>query len=1010
MTKMKKRNLKKVTAIVLTLAMVLSASGVFAMLTPPEETGLIKSDNYEGTSATINFGTIKTLSDGNNVIQVPQTNAWKSTDVTAYNSTPVDVVISFDAMAAQTTSAFQMFLRRNAVNSMNNSQYCDFAGIEFSDDGTIRRNADGAGALNTAYGVELGTYEANKWYSIDLVVRGVAATDYKTTVEYYINGVLVDTLDASAFANQVDGKGLKYQSNATVTKIFVGSDAGTTESPVEGNMYFDNVKIYEADKDSKYYAYADTSTGKIDVEFSETPAGSMESAVIKANDGTEIESAISYQGRYMTVTYDEAALNPGEEYALVLPDTMSVTGKKLANNAVVFTTPGEAIGDVRYIAEYDFDDWTDADAALAAINASYGGSYSLIPSMLVADKSGTGKALQFGYLGVGYSEGTHLTAFKNGTSSAYQYDKVLGLSEFITELDMKAPEAGQVTAMSYVFAAGKKAASFIIDANGYFTASTNLNESNNVTYQWNGVVIADGTYKDGFSEATHKVYKTTPGQWYNVKVGITPESGRVRYYLDNMLLAEYVNPAIASASGAKVTELRIAANDFGADTVTHYTAIDNLKFGWSLGNTEVENTEGITFEAKDTNTSTGAWGMTNKTVNLFDLTDDAEEAKLGSGAVVLSGDITLDTVDNNIMVYVNNPAGQLLTTICVLDNGDAAIPSAATNTPGVENGAGEGIYGFTDTAEVTGVFKAGKATNVSVYIDEGRDNLYVFLNGFFVKKLSVTGLQAYTVESGGYKLLDTDKNGTVDDDELTPARLGVRMLDGTNNAGNISIKNVKLMRTVKAPKIESIRLNSQDDEFSIHSADISYMLTNIDVNYGANVSAVPQVTLARTDSEEAVNVGIGAVTYSDSTVNIPITDSYLNNGTYTLTVDDEKFSFVVNCELSVVINDFSVVDANGDRHEKFTANTPYYATASLYNPTSAEESVTLILATYKDRILEDVKFVKATLSAGGTLNINKDASDAVSLTTSENTTEVCAFLWSDFENAIPYATRIELLK
>ncbi|MGN0179880.1 MAG: hypothetical protein ACI4DY_10640 [Monoglobaceae bacterium] len=1004
---MKKRNFKKVVAFVLTLAMVLSASGVFAMLTPPEETGLIKSDNYEGSSVTINFGTKTTLSDGNNVIAANQTQGgWKNTTVAANTDTPVDVVISFDAMAAQTTDAFQMFLRRTAADSTKNIGSVDFAGIEFSNDGTIRRNADGVGALNSVYGVQLATYEANKWYSIDLVVRGVAAKDYKTTVEYYINGVLVDTLDASAFGDFTHATtGLKYQSDAPVTTVFAGTDAGAT-----GNMYFDNIKIYKADADSKYYAYADASTGKIDVEFSETPAGSMNSAVIKANDGTEIATTVSHQGRYMTVTYDELALNQGEEYALVLPDTMSVTGKELANNAVVFTTPGEAIVEVRYVAEYDFDDWTDADASLTAIGAAYGGSYELIPSTLVADKSGTGKALQLGYLGVGYTEGTNLTGFKNGTSSAYQYDKVSGLSEFITELDMKAPEAGQVTATNYVFAAGKKAALFIIDANGYFTASTHLSSSNNVQYKWDGVVKADGTYKDGFSEATHRVYKTTPGQWYNVKVGITPESGRVRYYLDNKLLAEYVNPAIASTSGAKVTELRIAANDFGADTVTHYTAIDNLKFGWSLGDTEVENATGKTFEAKDTNSTTGAWGMTNQYVNLFDLTDDTEEAKLGSGALVLSGDITLDTVDNNIMVFVTNPGNQLLTTIHVLDNGDVAIPSTATNTTGVANGAGDGIYGFTTTAEVTGVFKAGKATNVSVYIDEGRDYLYVFLNGLFAKKLSVTNLQAYTVESGGYKLLDTDKNGTVDDSELTPARLGVRMLDGTNNAGKIYIKNIKLMRTVKAPKIESIRLNSQDDEFSIHSADISYMLTSIDVNYDANVSAVPQVTLTRAASAGDVNVGLGTATYSGSTVNVPITDTYLPNGTYTLTVGDEKFSFVVNCELSIVINDFSVVDANGVEPEKFAANTPYYATASLYNPTAEEKSVTLILATYTDRILENVDFVKATLSAGGTLDIDKDASDAVTLTTSENTTEVCAFLWSDFENAIPYVARIELLK
>ncbi len=989
---MKKANFKKLAASVLALSAALNMSGATAMITPPAETGVIKADDYEG-ELVVKLGDVVTLADGNKVAQPKQAQgSWSQVTVAGATAAAEDIVISFDAMAEQTTDAYQMFVRRTTNDENSYRGYCDFAGIEFSEDGTIRRNGDGSGALNAVYGVSLGNYNANQWYSIDMVIEGVASTSYQTTVKYYIDGVLVDTLDASAFKDLVHPTtGKHYQSDATVTGIFAGSDDEVTD----GKMYFDNVKIYKADADTEYYAYADVADGKIDIEFSETPAGSMSGAVIKANDGTEIATTVTQQGRKMTAVYDKSALKGGMEYTLVLPANESVTGKELANNVVVFTTARADLNNILYIAEHDFDDWADTATGAASINATYSGC-PLIPSSLVTDATGTGKAFKISYPGVGVGA-SYLIAFKNGDASSYQWNKIAGLNEFITELDIKAPELTQVAPEFVVFGPNDHhMGRFTINKNGYFIASTALNTNNNALMDWG---IVDGTNEE-LNTNQYKAVKTTPGQWYNVKVGVIPATKTVRYYFDNELIAEYVNPRIAADT--IVSELRIRGNDWGKDDISHETEIDNVKFGWAVGDAVLENTAGTTVAATNVQPANGGWGVQNVRVEILS-TADAEASELANGAAIISADITLDTVSNNLMPAIYNAKGDLIATFWILnENGDVYIQPEAQNHIGKDTD-GDGKYAFeTGTATVAGAFKPGVATNVTAYINASRTYVYLFLDGMFVQRLECKWLQGVTSN-----IFDFDADGTVENFEMLPARIGVRMLEGCANEGNVSIKNVKLSGVDNVTVIESIRLKSANDEYSIHSSNISNQLTAIEINYNNDVASAPAVTLA---NAEGVAVNLGTATVSENTVTIPVAQNVLANGTYTLTIADTAYTFVIDCDMSLVISDFEVTNVDGDVIDYIMSGTEYYANVNVINPTPVPQNVTLIIATYRSGILEDLDFVSETLESGESFVINEATDENVTLTSTSDTTEVRAYLWDGFENAVPYKNAIEIVK
>ena len=984
---MKGKIFKKGISAVMTLALTLGGTSAFAMVVPPAEavpTGtVLKESDFESSNRLFNQGEIKKLEDGNNVLNITSKN-WG--ELNLGNSSLAkgrDMVISFSAMTGA-SDGFKLFLRKKG----SASAYLDFAGIEFTTDSKIKAN-DGEGAMGS-YKSEICTYDKDKWYNIDMVVCDAASESYDTYVEYYVNGELKKTISSKKLSST------NKDNTMPLSYVFVSNKSDKTENIAN---YIDNFKVYYTDTTEKYYAYGDTdkavTDGTVNVEFSETPLATNESAKLYSPVGGEIAvSGQTVDGRFAKYSFDKSLLSEEGEYTLVLPQTESVTGKKLANNVVVFDKKdGIKVNEVRYVSEYNFDDCTegadDAATMLNGISAGYGGNYSLIPSEIVSDGK-SGKGLMFNYThssGNIYTEGNSLTGFKS--PKAFDTAKVSGLNEFIAEFDIKAPEQnGKIVSPSfYLYVGGTKAGLIIIDKNGYLVAAKSVNANGNIVYEWSGVVDENGNYKSGFSEETHSVIKTTAGQWYNVKMGLVPSKNEIRYYVDDKFIGSYVNDTL---SGKKPSELRIAANDYGdkSGTIPQKTAIDNVRFGWTLGDTlkTVENVNGQinnpAVEDPEPDEGATVWKMKNEYVKFVQSSD----AEFDSGALIASADITLETVKPNVGFRLETKYGgdcPLVSVSVLNESGDIGIDSTSSNTTGKYSVA-DGYSKFVKTDNMIvaeNVFKPNTPVNIAAYMDANREYIYVFINKMYATKLEISKLQGYTTKFFDKK---GNNNGIVEAEELTPGSITVRMLYGARNQGQYKIENIKLMSVDRIPELLSVRLNSESDEFTLFNAVNEAQ--KLVLEYSEAVTSVPTVELKMGD--EVIPISAPQIDATDSKkVNVNI-EKILVNGAYTLMIDGKTVSFTVDSGKDISIMTPLAVKGNS-------------AEVKALNISNKNKNITIIVAGYNsDGTLAEIEYISELLEPGAVFD--KTSENAVKLT-GTSFGEVKAFLWNNFTEMLPYA-------
>ncbi len=984
---MKGKIFKKGISAVMTLALTLGSTSAFAMVVPPAEavpTGtVLKESDFESSNKLFNQGEIKKLEDGNNVLNITSKN-WG--ELNLGNSSLAkgrDMVISFSAMTGA-PDGFKLFLRKKG----SASAYLDFAGIEFTTDGKIKAN-DGEGAMGS-YKSEICTYDADKWYNIDMVICDAASESYDTYVEYYVNGELKKTISSKKLSST------NKDNTMPLSYVFVSNTSGETENIAN---YIDNFKVYYTDTTEKYYAYGDTdkavTDGTVNVEFSETPLATNESAKLYSPVGGEIAvSGQTVDGRFAKYSFDKSLLSEEGEYTLVLPQTESVTGKKLANNVVVFDKKdGIKVNEVRYISEYNFDDCTEgtdgAATMLNGISAGYGGIYSLIPSEIVSDGK-SGKGLMFNYThssGNIYTEGNSLTGFKS--SKAFDKAKVSGLNEFIAEFDIKAPEQnGKIVSPSfYLYAKGKKVGLILIDKNGYLVAAKSVNANGNIVYEWSGVVDENGNYKSGFSEETHSVIKTMAGQWYNVKMGLVPSKNEIRYYVDDKFIGSYVNDKL---EGGLPSELRIAANDYGdkSGTIPQKTAIDNVRFGWTLGDTlkTVEDVNGQinnpAVEDPEPDEGATVWKMKNENVKFVQSSD----TEFDSGALIASADITLETVKPNVGFRLETKYGgdcPLVSVSVLNENGDIGIDSTSSNTTG-KYSATDKYSKFVKTDNMTvveNVFKTNTPVNITAYMDASREYIYVFINKMYATKLKISNLQGYTT-----KLFDKkgNNNGTVEAEELTPGSITVRMLYGARNQGTYKVENIKLMSVDRIPELLSVRLNLESDEFTLFNAVNEAQ--KLVLEYSEAVTSVPTVELKMGD--EVIPISASQIDATDSKkVNVNI-EKILVNGAYTLMIDGKTVSFTVDSGKDISIMTPLAVKGNS-------------AEVKALNISNKNKNITIIVAGYNsDGTLAEIEYISELLEPRAVFD--KTLENAIKLK-GTSFGEVKAFLWNNFTEMLPYA-------
>ncbi len=996
---MKGKFFKKGISAVMTLALTLGSTSAFAMVVPPADAvpidTVLKESDFESSNKLFNQGEIKKLVDGNNVLNITTSEGWGELNL-GNGSLPKgkDMVISFSAMTGA-SDGFKLFLRKKG----STGAYLDFAGIEFATDGKIKAN-DGIGAMES-YNSEICTYNKDKWYNIDMVVCDAASESYDTYVEYYVNGELKKTISSKKLSST------NKDNTMPLSSVFVSNTSGKTENIAN---YLDNFKVYYTDKPEKYYAYGDTdkavTDGTVNVEFSETPLATKESAKLYSPSGNGINlSSQTVSGRFAKYSFDKSLLSEEGEYTLVLPQTESVTGKKLANNVVVFDKKdGIKVNEVRYINEYNFDDCTEGDDGAATmlnyISAGYGGKYSLIPSEIVNDGK-SGKGLMFNYThpdSQTYTEGTSLTGFKS--PKAFDTSTVSGLNEFIMEFDIKAPEQnGKIVSPSfYLFAKGKKVGLILIDKNGYLVAAKSVNANGDIVYEWSGVVDENGNYKQGFSEETYSVIKTEAGQWYNVKMGLVPSKNEIRYYVDDKFIGSYVNDQL---EGALPTELRIAANNFGdrSGTTPQRTVIDNVRFGWTLGDTlktaEDKNCI-INNDKPDLNPEPvegkDVWEITNEKVEFLQNLN----AEFDSGALIVSTDVTLETIKPNVGVLIEtkHKKGCPLVSVSILNgSGDIGIDSTASNDPGKYSVADK-YSKFVQTpnmAVVKNVFKPKTPVNITAYMDAKREYIYVFINKMYATKLTVSRLQGSET-----KVFDVNDDGSISADEITPGNIVIRQLYRAKDQGQCKVENTKLMSVDNTQDVKSIRLTAKDgsenEEFTLYNNNIPASINKITLSYGAALTSIEnaEITLKNKNGDKTIPIN-AELSADKKTIALTIL-SVLTNDTYVLSV--KNIADVRNLQ-----REFNVRDDRGIVFDKFSVekNTDgeYYADLSVKNYSVFDKSFTLIICEYSNEEIPKmlgIEQISRKVKSGQSISLND--SD-LSLVPKSANSKVKAFIWNN---------------
>ena len=346
----KKKTYEKLWSIILSAFMAFSVVNIpsFAMVGAPAEddAAIIRMDDFEGTSAKPvkslgKGGSILELDDGNKVIELEtKKTSYRSVALQPKRTTARDAIIGFRAMAAQTNESWHMFIRRFATDNTKYRDYFDAIGVEFKEDGGIYVIGEGGlWGANSHFTHKIANYSEGEWYNIDIFIENANSPDFDTNVHYYINGEECAVISLKKRATDVHpGTGLYFDGTGSLTELFGGPCNANGSNT--GHLYLDDFKVVYTDLTANYFAYKDISdaeNGTIKIEFSETPTKTEDKAKLYSPSGKEISiQSETINGRHGVYTFNPSLLSENGEYVLLLPQMNGVSGRRLANDAVVF--------------------------------------------------------------------------------------------------------------------------------------------------------------------------------------------------------------------------------------------------------------------------------------------------------------------------------------------------------------------------------------------------------------------------------------------------------------------------------------------------------------------------------------------------------------------------------------------------------------------------------------------------------------------------------------------------
>lgn len=700
---------KKVMAASLAAAMSLTLSPAFAMVDLPEgkidSKKVLKYENYQNATGT----DIVTESDGNKADSLANLKWHRSIPLSVDSTISSDIVLSFSVKPKTVGVNSTFFLRRSGA-------YMD-AGLLFTTDGKI---IAGAGNLDKrTYGAdqhpeEIGTWEADKWYNIDLVASDYDKNDYTQTVNLYINGEFKKTLKYD-WVKELDQETIEknYKVVGAELCFYYGAnygENGATEDLKGTDIFVDNIKaqyIHYQGEDNKFYAQVDSSKamtdGVVTVEYTETPALNVGDNTVKLYSPTGEEIAITssvLNGRFATYTFDQNTLSEYGEYTLVLASQKSVTGKSLGNEAVVFENREADITDdeVLYTSKWDFNNYTSGQVKehrdvqktshgldettvtnfpLAYYDmAGYEGesTFMNIPSTLEegAGKNGSGDNAM--HLKYNYNELNN----RNGSSKRYtsQAKANCGFSydlnsnadnEYITSVDVKFNSFGSASPRFKLKADvnEENLALFVVDKYGHLVCSGNNHTLGNnaaqlaVSYYWAGVLKDDGTFIDKPSDVAKENYDNWK-DYYSINKLETGKWYNIKVGLDlkNKLVNYYLDGvkiySFVNPNIRDTTSYNCFGMDFYADQDKQNTKNTDMyvdNMNFGYRNAEDVIVSTNTIEEEMVKAKgNDGWTYTNKAVDIAAEADIKKE--VGNSGYILTADVDIDQLNNQIAIYV----------------------------------------------------------------------------------------------------------------------------------------------------------------------------------------------------------------------------------------------------------------------------------------------------------------------------------------------------------------------
>ncbi len=610
---MMKNIFKKMILVSFVFCVSISSAGIVSKAEENDE--LIKFNNFD--TELMFSGAYVSLTDAEDrrhgsvlKIEAPESVDYSShTYNTDLDYTGERVMLSYDFNAAQTNHVYEMRTANAAKNAAVNLPVIDeFGQFEIFRTSAVSIVAATMKGPHNNSNVDTSTvYEANQWYTIDMIQDGVNGT-----IDYYIDGEYITTSAASAIKDTTIGQ---FSIGTSGYANWLKKD----KVPQVGTLYLDNVRLSYPDRAEFVYAEADgeTAPGYIVINFSQTPESGTtfdEISMFNTETGEEVEiKSYELQGKNLYLEY-EGELAPCTEYVVNFPDdeVKSIVGKSMRDKEIYFISPAEKLEEGETpsvyddIAYYDFsDDKIGGTVSGSQVNRDV--------SVKETGDESYGKALHF----QGASDWQSYISFTDFEDFSSQRKTIISMDVYLGGLSH-----------DYNF--------FFMDETGKKVGVCFFNSAGNFLYVKTSVSNWDDNENvEDYSTMYFGAYSgvVEDGSWNQLTLVVDKDTKSTTYYLNGEKIGVTTRWE-TGANGEVIDEVRLLSTASGSDT---YIRVDNIRIGYPKAFNKVLKTRFL-------NPDDRAYGALSEGKVL----SDAEKIEL-----YFSCDVDTSTIDNSTVILTD---------------------------------------------------------------------------------------------------------------------------------------------------------------------------------------------------------------------------------------------------------------------------------------------------------------------------------------------------------------------